>query len=240
MYEVVVVLAEGECDIGLFDALCLLDQLQYLIPPQPNDRSKNGDLSTLSRALNSIQRVLGCGTTFLQKRIRCRGRQQKNNSRIFIMRDYAQDRGLNGVREILCDLVNLLRRMPQNVYVDILLHLDCDPRNGSCTRIENLYNVISTKCRNDIKFNIKHICDSSNNKFAMYILEHNGVNVNIHSLYVVVPKPNTEGVLKIDPEPGRTYEQCRDSAARSRGELCRELCNRGLAELCRCFLVHGQ
>jgi len=237
MHEVVIVLAEGECDIGLFDALCLLDQLQYLIPLRPNNRSNNGDLSTLSRALNSIQRVLGCDTTLLQRRIRCRRRQQRNSGRIFVMRDYAQDRGLDGAREILCDLVNLLRRMPRNVHVYILLHLDCDPRNGSCTRVENLYSEYS-ECRNGIQFNLKYICSSSNNKLSIYILEHNNIDANIRHLYVVVPKPDTESVLGIDPEPGRTYDKCRDSVAESRGELCGELCDRKLAELCRCSLAH--
>jgi len=233
MYEVVAVLAEGDCDIGLFDALCLLDQLQYLIPPQLNSLS-SGNLSTLSHVLNSIQNVLGCDTALPRRRIRCRRRQQRGGGRVFILRDYAQDRGLDSAREILCDLANLFRRMPRSVHVYVLLHVDCDPRDGSCIRVESLHR----ECRNSIRFNIKHICRSSDNRFFVYTLEPN-VNVNIRPFYVIVPKPSTEGVLGIDPEPGRTYVQCRDRAVEIRGELCGKLCDRGLAELCHCSLAHG-
>jgi len=239
MYEVVIVLVEGKCDAGFFDAICNLDEL----------KSPNIDILYV---LNAIDRRLGCERNPGQ----CAKRQQRNSGRIFIIREYAQD-DLRSVKGILCELVRDLHDdLPRKVRIYTLVHSDCDLyisrdhlHSGSCTGIEKLYREVK-ECRSkkNIKFNLKPICDSSNNKFTIYILEpilesgdlkSSNINVNVSSPYVVVPKPSTEGVLGIDPEPGRTYVQCRDRAVEIRGELCGELCDRGLAELCHCSLAHG-
>lgn len=251
MYEIAIVLVEGKCDVGLFDALCDLDEL-------------GPSVIEISETLNSIERKLGCTIDFKKRKLeqttnlyQCVKRQQKNSGRIFIIREYARV-GLKSVREILCELVRDLHDgLPQNIgRIYTLVHSDCDLyvsrdhlHSGLCARIEKLYREVK-ECRSkkNIKFNLKSICDSSNNKFTIYILEpilesgdlkSNNINAKIGPPYVVVPKPSTEGVLGIDPEPGRTYVQCRDRAVENRGELCGELCDRGLAELCHCSLAYG-
>jgi len=247
MYEIIIVLVEGKCDVGLFDALCDLDEL-------------GPSVIEISETLKSIERKLGCTmkrkleqTTNLYQ---CVKRQQKNSGRIFIIREYAQV-GLKSVREVLCELVRDLHDdPPQKVRIYTLVHSDCDLyisrdhlHSGSCTKIEKIEESLK-ECRGkkNIGFNLKPICDSSNNKFTIYILEpilkfgdlkSNNINAKMSPPYVVVPKPSTEGVLGIDPERGRTYVQCRDRAVEIRGELCGELCDRGLAELCHCSLAHG-